>query len=658
MSKEKKSVTQKQEAPFYSRAAVDANTVISTEKEKSFEVVFATETPCFRRSWDENFNEILSCEKSAIRTGRLDNNAVPLLDNHPYDKSAANQMGRVDSYTIAKNECRAKIIFSTQEKFDGIWKDIVAGIIRSISVGYMVYKYLREPMGENVIPNYRAVDWEPMEISLAPVPLDFKSQIRSEQDVHDVIIENFNNEKTRTNMADEKTGVEEKNETPKPENGSRSAENPAAPVVAPAVDEAKIRKEAVAAEKQRSIDIRFAVRTAKMDEKFADELIEKGVSVEDARAQIFQKMAEDSEVNIRNTNPTIVVDEVENTRKAMSEGLLFRANPGSVKLEGKAHDFKYMSMLDLARTCLIAKGDKGNYSPNELVKRAISTTDYPNLLNSTVERAIRRTYDSIPPEWQNIARRTTAKDFREKTGIAVDGKVTFEEISEGGEYKHSLLLTDDSAKIKLKTYGRKISITRQAIINDDLSVFEKLPALIARGAANFQAGMVWALITSNAKTPDNKAMFHTDHKNLAASGAALSETTLSAARIAMWRQTSPAGELMPVAPKILLVPVELLTTAEKLMSGLVTPGNTSDVNVFANKFQIQTSPFLTNATAWYLIGDPQSYEGLVYAYLEGEEGLFIDKEVSFDNDSVTTKARLDFACATWDYRAWYKNAGA
>jgi hypothetical protein len=276
-----------------------------------------------------------------------------------------------------------------------------------------------------------------------------------------------------------------------------------------------------------------------------------------------------------------------------------------------------------------------------------------------VERAIRRTYDSLPAEWKIIARQTTAKDFREKTGIAIDGKVNFEEVSEGGEYKHSLLITDDSAKIRLKTYGRMIKITRQAVINDDLSVFEKLPRLLAQGAANFQAASVWGLIIGNAKCPDGKALFHSDHKNLAAGSGnvgAPSEDLFSKARTAMWRQTTPVGEPMPISAKYLIVPVELLTTAEKLMTG-ITANNTSDVNVFAGKFTVMTSPYLLDPKAWYLAADPETTEGAVFCYLEGEEGLFIDKEVSFNDDSVSTKARLDFACAMWDSRGWYKNPG-
>lgn len=648
----------KQQDPFFTRALVDAASVVDTDNEKSFEVVFATETPVFRRGWEENFNEVLSVVREHMRTARLDENAVPLLDNHSA-YSVTNQMGRVDSYTVSGNVARAKIVFSTQEKFAGIWQDIKAGIIRSISVGYNVYKYLREVVSDNTVPNYRAIDWEVLEISLAPVPADYKSAIRSNTttDAHEVEIE-FSNpvQNNRSNMKTENTDVV--NNTTETQTQERSTTVVTTPVT---VDANKVAQDAAQAERTRANDIRTAVRAVKLDEAFADDLVTRGISIDEARTAIINKIAEsDKTPNVRaaSTNITTVVDEKDKQREAISGALMNRANPGSVKLEGLAQDYRFSSMLDIARQRLLEFGDKdaNRYSPNEVIKRAISTTDYPTLLNSTIERAIRRTYDAITPEWQNIARRTTAKDFREKTGIAVDGKVTFEEIAEGGEYKNSLLLTDDSAKIKLKTYGRKITVTRQAIINDDLSVFEKLPSLIALGAANFQAATVWALLTGNAKTPDGVTMFHATHGNLAGAGAALSEATLNAARIAMYKQKSPAGEQISVLPKILLVPIELEMAAEKLMTAVLANA-TGDVNTFAKKYQIMTSPFLTNANAWYLAADPKAVEGLVYAFLEGEEGLFIDKEVSFDNDAIVTKARLDFAAAVWGAQGWYKNPG-
>lgn len=653
----------------------------SIDKEKKqFKVVVATETPVFRRanylnSWAEDYFEVLVCNKDNMRTQRMDNGVCPLLDNHDQYSGVTKQYGSLISYEVGDNEVRATIQFSVDPAHEGVWKNIEAGIIRGISARYIPWVYERQVAGgdTNKIPNYRATDWEITEVSLAPVPADYNSMVRSNDsepqgEKFEVVINNFSqNTNTRSNMKkgqDPNAGGGE-NEQPNTQEEQNRSQAPAAPAPGQPVNVEQVRTQAAEAERTRIKTIRTAVRTAGFDETYADELVENGTTVDAARAAIFDKMAaqQSSQNPAPKTQNAAVTGEDERTkiRSAMTDALLHRANPGTVELKDQAHDFKYMSMLELGRSCLLSSGDNAamRYSPNEAVKRAIATTDFAALLTSTVERQIRRTYDAVVPEWQHIARRTTSKDFREKTGIAVDGKVTFEEIAEGGEYKNSLLITNDSAKLKLKTYGRKITITRQAIINDDLDVFGKLPELISLGAQNFQAAKVWALLTGNKKAPDDKAMFHVDHKNLAAAGgaSALQESSLSAARIAMYRQLSPAKEQLSILPKILLVPIELEMTAEKLMTAVLANA-TGSVNTLAKKYQVMTSPFLTSATEWYLAADPKAVEGLVYAYLEGEEGLYTDSEVSFDNDAVVTKARLDFDAAIWGYQGWYKSPGA
>ncbi|HJU45520.1 MAG TPA: hypothetical protein VJ647_02000, partial [Chitinophagaceae bacterium] len=186
-----KNSIQQQSERFYTRAMVEVNTIAESENEKSFWVVFATENPVFRKGWDENFNEILLCNPENIRMTRLEAGAVPLLNNHDQSEGVDGQMGRIVEYSIENGKCLARVLFSTQEKFAGIWQDIKANIIRSISTGYSVYKYMREVREENAVPDYKAVDWEPLEISLSPVPADFKSQVgRRHTASHEIIIEN------------------------------------------------------------------------------------------------------------------------------------------------------------------------------------------------------------------------------------------------------------------------------------------------------------------------------------------------------------------------------------------------------------------------------------------------------------------------------------
>ncbi|UAY56259.1 prohead protease/major capsid protein fusion protein [Arachidicoccus terrestris] len=653
-----------QEGRFFSRAMVDSNSIIDTDDEKSFEVVFATETPVFRRGWDEKFNEILVCNKSNIRAGRLDAGVIPLLNGHDRWDGVNGQLGALDSWYIKDHECRAKILFSTRQEFAGIWGDIKAGIIRSISSGYNVYKYIRTaPEKEGGVATYKATDWEPLEISLEPVPADFNSKVRKTEDAeHEILIENFLlNNKSRSNMENE-TVVEPQGAAPTEQPATRSEQTPPAAVEKPVTAQPtaeQVRSEAVQSERKRTSDIMSAVRAAKLDDKFAAKLIEDGTSIENARTAIIDKLAEQDTTPIGGPSARLRGDEADQTRAAMSDAIMSRVQPGSVKeMSETAQDYRHSSMVDIARRCLEMKGERsGRYSPSEVITRAIATTDYPLILGTTVQRFLRKFYEAQNFDWKKLASSVPATDFRQRNGLSVSGKVTFEEIAEGGEYKEASVLTEENASIKLKTYGKKISIPRQAMINDDLRVFSYLPSIIAQGAANFQADKVWALITGNAKTPDGKVMFEAaSHKNLGAA-AALNEDSLSTARTAMFRQTTPSKDFMPIQAKYLVVPPELQTTAEKLMTAILANA-TGSVNVFANKFELVIDPRLTDPKGWYLAADPETLQGIVYAYLQGEEGLHIESKVNFNDDSVVTKARLDFDCNVWDYRPWYKNPGA
>ena len=87
------------------RALIDKGTI--NKDAKQFDIVFATETPVFRRGWDENYFEILSVNKDNMRTERLDSGIVPLLDNHDKYTGVTKQYGVIISWDIQSGEARA-----------------------------------------------------------------------------------------------------------------------------------------------------------------------------------------------------------------------------------------------------------------------------------------------------------------------------------------------------------------------------------------------------------------------------------------------------------------------------------------------------------------------------------------------------------------------
>lgn len=344
------------------------------------------------------------------------------------------------------------------------------------------------------------------------------------------------------------------------------------------------------------------------------------------------------------------------TRNAMEEALAHRADPSNFKLESdKAKEFRGHSLTDFCRRVLDAQGVKTTgMTKDELASRALTTSDFPALMANVVNKFLRRAYNTAPQTWKRLANQMSASDFKQITGVQFGGSLKLEKVNEHGEFKYGKL-SDSKENFKLETYGKIISITRQAIINDDLNGFTRLSQLFGAAAANLESDIMWGLILSNPKMGDGKTLFHNDHKNLAAAGAAITENALSVARIAMMRQKGLEDEALNIFAKYFIVPIELLTDAQKIMSA-ITANKTGDVNVFNGAYEIITEARITDPKAWYLAADPAQVDMLSYAYLNGQ-GLYTETRNGWEVDGVEVKARLDFGGVCWDHRGFYKNPG-
>ncbi len=156
-------------------------------------------------------------------------------------------------------------------------------------------------------------------------------------------------------------------------------------------------------------------------------------------------------------------------------------------------------------------------------------------------------------------------------------------------------------------------------------------------------------------------MFHANHGNLAGSGTAISVASLGLGRTALRQQKGLNGRFINVIPKYLVVPSAQETTAQQFVTVTnVVYTKNPDVNPFAGSLMVIAEPRLDAASAlsWYLAGDPSQIDTIEYAYLEGNEGVYLESRVGFDVDGIELKARLDFAAKAIDWRGFYKNPGA
>lgn len=161
---------------------VRADVASVNDERRTVELIFSTGAAVERMDWwtGKRYIEKLSLKKEHIRMDRM-NAGAPLLDAHSA-YSIHDQIGVVEpgSIQLTAKEARATVRFSQREAVDPIWGDVRDGIIRCVSVGYRVHKFDEEING-NKLPIRTAVDWEPYEVSLVPMPADAGAKVRGER---------------------------------------------------------------------------------------------------------------------------------------------------------------------------------------------------------------------------------------------------------------------------------------------------------------------------------------------------------------------------------------------------------------------------------------------------------------------------------------------
>ncbi len=649
------------------------------QEARTVEVVWSTGAAVRRWDWDRwrYYDESLSMDSAHCDLSRL-NNGAPVLNTHQ-QWDLGSQLGVVERAWLAAGEGRAILRFSRRDDVEPYWQDIVDKIIRNISVGYIVRAYeITEREGQ--IPDYRAVDWQPTEISFVPVPADAGAGTRSASrpaDAPTFPVQYRDAGQAADTVADggQQAAASEQSVT--------TETRQEAPTMTPEELEAKLqqeRKAAIQAENVRQGQIRNMLQHYTwLPEEFHRSLLDDpAVSLVDAKSRLLDKLAERSEQQQERShvNYETLRDETETRRERMIGAIMVRAGVMPAAKAGDAvREYRGMNMADIAAECVRAAGGKvRGLTKHEIVSAALgggeyvrsagmhSVSDFPILLSGVINRTLRESYANQVQSWLPLSRKVVAPDFRDMQEVAVGDFPNLLALGEGGEYK-SGTLREYASGWKLGTYARKIAITRQAIINDDLGVFGRLPVLIAQAAARTQSDLAWDVIIKNQKCKlDNQALFLAAHNNLASAAAALDVAGLSNARKAIRKQASLDGGQLNLEAAYLIVGSENQTAAEMVLAG-ITPRNASDVNPFAGKLTPIVEARLDSLGTgkdWFLAVDPANapVDILLHAFLEGQEGLYTETKQSTDVDGVEMLARMDFGVCAGDYRGIYRQIGS
>lgn len=620
--------TRKHELPML-QVRADVQSV--DQEARTARVVWSTGARVLRpRLFDEPFYEELEMSPGAVRMERMQSGRAPLLDSHRAFGGVGGVIGVVEAASIVNGEGLATVRFSERKEADAVFQDVRNGIIANISVGYRVYRYRDVTEADDEHQVLRAIDWEPLELSAVPIAADAGAQFRAESDTNQVTIE----DKRMTEEAE--------------------------------TEETRSGEVQTRAERDRVRGIYRAVRTAQLDDDLAEDMIERELNLTQARAEIADKLV----ARQRERNPEIDrhVDVAtgygghgNDFRRGAVDGILLRCGIRVQEPHPAARDFRSSSILDIARDCVAQAGMRvSQMGRNELIRAALTTSDFSEILKDAINKSLLSGMmnEASARTFARWTRSGLIQDFKTAHRVALSEFPSLQEVPEGSEYKHKNL-TDHSESIVLSTYGNIISFSRQAIINDDLDALTRTPNAMGMAASRTVADKVYALLSDNPTMRDSNSLFdETNHGNDASSGTAITVDALSDGRAAMRKQKASQGEAwLNIEPRFLIVGADRETEAEKIQAQLAPDTVSNAVPASIRNLELVVDPRLDSDGAWYLAANPETYDTVEVAYLDGVQEPFVDQKDGWTVDGTEFKVRIDFGTAALDWRGLYRNSG-
>lgn len=419
----------------------------------------------------------------------------------------------------------------------------------------------------------------------------------------------------------------------------------------------------------------FSLFNGKYDQVKMQCLSDALCDVEKAREILFNKMGKESTPSNKWGSDAnhIYAGNGNITGDGIRQGLYARL--GHERVE-RGNPYARMSLFEMAQASLVDRGINisGFGSRSQIVNLAFthSSSDFSHILAGGAEKSLLTGWQNSGETFQQWTKSGSLSNFHEAKRVGLNGFSTLRNVREGAEYKY-ITTSDSGVPIALATYGEIFTITRQAIINDDLTQFTSIPTAMGRAASRTVADLVYAVLTSNQKFVDGKALFHADHKNLLAFD--MTTEGLDAARKAMRLQEDANGDPINITPAFILVPAALESAANRAIlssSSLLQIGtqevggkdvpvynqNPGIMNVVKDMAQVVVDPRLdkANAKEWYVMA-AKGTDTIEVAYLDGMDTPYLEQMDGYTVDGVSWKVRIDAGVAPLDYRGLVKSTG-
>lgn len=447
------------------------------------------------------------------------------------------------------------------------------------------------------------------------------------------------------------------------------------------MDIVREREEAAKAERSRVSEISALCSRHGLND-LAKNLIENGTGLDEARKSILAKLADG--VGPVGGSVEVVRDGAESFRSAAIDGVLLRS--GAVKVAkpvAGANDFRGMSLVRLAEECLRRAGVRQIPSDARgLVQLALrgesisgTSSDFPLILSNVANKSLLDGFATAPTSYQFWAAITSLNDFKATQRIKFSEVGKLKLVPEGGKYSETAL-TEKKETIQLGTYGRVWTMSRQAIINDDLDAFSRVPASFGMQAAYLPNDLAISVLTANAAMTDGNALFSAAHGNNSAETDRRLDTVAHAQAAAVYmyglmaqQQTyadsseSDGKRYLNLRPRVWLVAGtdEIIARQSVVSAGDAGVSSGSIVNPIGNlSLQVVADQNIkTSASDYshYMFADPRIAPVVEVAFLQGNQQPYFERMDESDSDGSKWLIRLDCGAAAVDHVGAVREVG-
>lgn len=656
------------------------------EKTRSVEIVLASETPARVYDYDRGvINEILlmtGCQMPA-------NNQLVMLDAHSRYETA-NIIGSARELKIKPPEMIGRAFYSSAPEAESPWIKTKEGHLTDYSVGYRVDETVWIADGQSATiegrvfqgPVQVVTKWTPREISAVPIGADQNAKARSDTNKQLNSKEDFKMDpKIRAMLTAKGLPATATDEEALAFLGTLQARKEISGDEQKIIDDAdkakedKIRKEASgeALTRVREIDA-LCVKYECQD--MARDLIINDKSLEDAQRAVMETVFAKSKKQNPGTSGIVIVGEARDKfRAAAQDALMIRSGRFAIEKPAPgAHDLRGYTLPEMARECLRVAGLDHHGTAKEIIGRALTSSDFPNILANLATKSMQQGWDDAGETWPIWTGEGSVSDFKTYYDNGLSEHDDLEEIPDSGEIKMGSFSEKLPETYKITSYGKKFKVTRVMLINDDLSALTAMPAKRAEAANRKIGDVVYAVVTANGNMGDGHAIFDsTNHSNDAISGVrgVVGVSSLAAAILAMKTQKDIAGKRrLNLRPQFFLAPGALEGSAEVFFrSEKFADSNTvaTDSSLAATRTNPYAGTYFTrvyesrldddSATAWYLMGPKGKTVKVVF--LNGQKGPILEMtQPGFTVEGFEYAVVTDVGAYATDYRGMYRNEGA